>query len=69
MYYVNIPELRAEMARQGYNQSSFAAATGFCRETIGRVLNGENPTYPFMCRCMEVLNLSSERGAQIFFAQ
>lgn len=69
LYYVNIPEFKAEIARNGYNITSLSKKMGMCRETVSRVLNGENPTYPFMCKSMEVLKLSKEKAISIFFAE
>lgn len=68
MYYVDIPELKAQMARKAYNITTFSQKMGVCRETVSRVLNGENPAYPFMCKSMEVLELSKEDAMNIFFA-
>ena len=68
MYYVDIPELKAQMARKDYNITTFSQKMGVCRETVSRVLSGENPTYPFMCKSMEVLELSKERAMNILFA-
>lgn len=68
MYFVNIPELKAEMGRKDYNITSLSQKMGVCRETVSRVLNGENPTYPFMCKSMEALEMSKEKAIDIFFA-
>lgn len=68
MYYVDIPEFKAEMVRKNYNITSLSQKMGVCRETVSRVLNGENPTYPFMCKSMEILEMSKEKAVDIFFA-
>mgnify|MGYP000579277775 CR=1 FL=1 len=68
MYYVNVLEFKAEMARNNYNITTLSHKMGVCRETVSRVLNGENPTYPFMCKSMEILKLPKEKAADIFFA-
>ncbi len=68
MYVVNISEFKAEMARKNYSITSLSQKMGVCRETVSRVLHGENPTYPFMCKSMEVLNISKEKAIDIFFA-
>ena len=67
-YYVNINELKAELARKGYNISSFSDALGASRSTVSAVLNGKKPTYEFMQRTMQILELDTERGMAIFFA-
>lgn len=67
MYYVNIPEFKAEMVRKNYNITSLSKKMGVSRPTITRVLKGENPTYLFMCKSIDALNISKERAADIFF--
>ena len=68
MYYVNIPEFKAEMVRKNYNITSLSEKMGVCRATTARVLKGENPTYHFICESIKALDLSKERALEIFFA-
>lgn len=69
VYNVNISELKAEMGRKGFNITSLSKQMGVCRETVSRVLKGENPTYPFMCKCIKALALSETEAMQIFFSK
>lgn len=68
MYYVNIPELRAEMGRQNLNISTLSRKMGVSRETVTNVLKGQNPTYPFICKSIEALGMTKQKAMNIFFA-
>jgi len=68
MYYVNIPELRAEMGRQNLSISALSRKMGVSRETVNNVLKGQNPTYPFICKSIDALGITKSKALDIFFA-
>lgn len=68
-YKVDLPEVKAIMARKGYNIGTLAAEMGVSRDTVSAFLKGKNPTYQIMCKLMDALDIDLTLANAIFFAQ
>ena len=64
---VNILELRAEMARKGYNQIKLAREIGIVRQTLARKIRNERFTTGEVEKIVQVLRITDP--TRIFFAQ
>lgn len=70
MYKINTKELRAQMARCGYNTiEQFSDASGINRNTVSDILNGKSyPSGLVLQKMVKALDLEPEHAGRIFFA-
>lgn len=68
---INSTKLRVLMLEKGFeNYEDFAKAIGVTRDTVGNVINQKNfPSYKFVSNSYDVLDLTPEEGAEIFFSE
>lgn len=70
MMKVNVDMLKGRIYGAGYKYAEFASVAGVSIQTISNVVNGHTrPSYQFMAKVVEVLELSGDDIKAIFFSK